>query len=713
MSAARRSLVAFSLTVLVGGCATTTGSESTPKTSGEASAEEPPTAERRPHQLESHGHTRIDPWYWLRDREDPQVRAYLEAENTWADRVLAPVAQLRQQIYDEIVGRIPPQDDSVPARQGDFDYWTRYLDGADYPHWVRRPAAGGEIEVVLDGPSFDTGSYLSIGSVEPDPSGRIAGFAIDQLGRRVYTLRFRDLGSGELLPDEIPGATGNFVWANDGSILYTTRDPITLRANRVLRHQLGDDPSADTVIATEDDATFSLEVQRSRSGKFLFIVAEHTLTTEWSLLDADHPERAPLVLMPRERGHEYDVEHSGEALWIRTNDQARDFRLMKAPIGPLSRDTWEEVIPARDDVLLDRVEGFRDFLVLVERHAGQRRVRVVPHLGEPWLVELEPEAQMVWIGENHQWAPDRLRLVFSGLITPVSTIDYHLAERRIELLKQEVVVGGFDSTLYQTERILVSADDGALVPVSLVRRRDLPAGPAPLLLYGYGAYGVSLDPSFNSARLSLLDRGFVYAIAHVRGGEELGRAWYEHGRLEHKQNTFSDFIDVAEALIARGLTAPDKLFAEGRSAGGLLVGAVVTQRPELFRGAIAGVPFVDVVTTMLDESIPLTTFEYDEWGDPREVEAYHQMLAYSPYDNVRAQRYPALLVTTGLHDSQVQYWEPAKWVAKLRATKTGDDPLLFVTDLDAGHGGAAGRKRRHLDTALSYAFLVGLVEGKI
>ena len=681
---------------------------------------DPPMAAARPHELETHGEVRVDEYYWLREREDPEVIAYLEAENEYLGGVMAHTEELQETLFEEIRGRIVEDDSSVPYRDGDYWYYTRYEEGKQYPIHCRRPADGDAFggaadpaaeEVLVDVNEIAEGKeYTSVRpSVSPDH--RILAYAVDDVGRRFYTVRFKDLSTGETLPDEIPDVTANLAWAADSATLfYVRQDPDTLRSYQVFRHRLGRG-SADDLVYEEPDETFSVFLRRSQSRKYVMAVSSHTLRTEVRTLRADDPDGDFAVFEPRGERHEYSVDHLGDRFWVRTNDGAPNFRLMSTAEDDTGRAAWREERPHRDDVLLEGFELFDRFLVLSERRGGLNQLRIEEVGGggvEGHDLDFGEPAYSAGLGVNPDPSSRTLRYVYQSLTTPRSVFDYDPATREKTLRKQDQVLGGFDSADYRTERLRAVASDGTEVPVSVVYRPDLrPAeGGSPLLLYGYGSYGASMDAGFSSLRLSLLDRGFVYAIAHIRGGEEMGRSWYEDGKLLNKKNTFTDFVAAAEHLAAEGYADPDRIYAMGASAGGLLMGAVFTMRPDLWGGIVAQVPFVDVVTTMLDASIPLTTFEWDEWGDPRQREYYDYMLSYSPYDNVEATDYPHMLVTTGLHDSQVQYWEPAKWVARLRAKKTDDNLLLLKTNMSAGHGGASGRFDRYRETALVYAFLL-------
>ncbi|MXY24023.1 MAG: S9 family peptidase [Acidobacteria bacterium] len=692
----------------------------------------PPRAPRRPHRHELHGDVRADDYYWLRDREDPEVLDYLKAENDWTDAALAHTARLQEALFEEIKGRIKQTDMSVPYRDGAYRYHVRYEDGREYEMYGRvrlddpaapdptephaaEPAAGpppGE-QLLLDVNRVAEGhEFCSVGALQVSPDDRLLAYAVDTVGRRQYAIRVRDLETGDDLTDIIPDVTANFAWAADSrTFLYTRHDPTTLRPFQVLRHRLGDDPADDRLVFDETDETFACGVWRSRSRRYLLIGSFQTITTEYRLIDALDPDAEPVVFLARERGHEYEIDHYRGRFTIRTNAGAVNFRLMEADETRTAREAWRELIPHRDDVFLEGFELFRDHLVLAERRDGLTQLSVHPWSGAaPHTIAFGEAAYEVSADTNRDPETATLRFHYSSMATPSSIYDYDMATRERTLLKREDVLGDFDPERYETLRILATAEDGARIPISLVRRRGAAAaGPAPLLLYGYGSYGISMDPAFRSPRLSLLDRGMTYAIAHIRGGQEMGRPWYDAGKLMRKKNTFTDFIACAEHLVAEGHADPERLYAMGGSAGGLLMGAVINLRPDLFCGVVAQVPFVDVVTTMLDESIPLTTGEYDEWGNPNDPAAYAYIRSYSPYDNMDSVAWPHLLVMTGLHDSQVQYWEPAKWVARRRATAPADGRrLLLRTNTDAGHGGASGRYRQYREVALQYAFLLDL-----
>jgi oligopeptidase B len=681
----------------------------------------PPLAAQKPHTLTgAGGHQRQDPYYWLRDREDPEVIAYLEAENAWTEARTAHLAGLREEIFNEIKGRIKQDDSSVPARKGDWYYYTRYEKGQQYPLHCRKAAGAdgptGDEQIMLDVNQLAEGhEFFAARGLSISPDGNFLAYATDTRGRRIYSLHIKDLRSGEMLSDLIEPMSGNLAWANDNQTLfYVKQDPETLRDHLLYRHQLGADPKDDVLVFDETDETFNCYVYRSRSSEFLFLHSSQTITDEVRYLAAGNPTGEWQVMQPRERGLEYGVDHAGDSFWIRTNWKAQNFRLMKTAVTAPGKDQWQEFIAHRSEVLLEDFTAFKDFLVLSERENGLPRLRVRRWDGsDDHAVAFDEPAFVVDVGDNREYDSGKLRYNYESMTTPDSVFEYDMATRKAKLLRQQEVLGGFNSADYRTERLWAPARDGAKVPISLVysqvyRDQAGESEPQPLLLYAYGSYGSSMDPYFSPARLSLLDRGFTFAIAHVRGGQELGRAWYENGKLLHKKNSFNDFIDCGRALVEQEYTTPEHLYAQGGSAGGLLVGVIYNQAPELWHGVVAQVPFVDIMTTMEDDSIPLTTFEYDEWGNPADQEYYDYMYSYSPYDQVSAQDYPAMLVTTGLHDSQVQYWEPAKWVARLRQRKTNDLPLLLKTEMHAGHGGASGRFRRYKEVAFEYAFLLDL-----
>ncbi len=678
----------------------------------------PPACAQRPKELTIHGDTRIDKYYWLRERDNPEVIAYLEAENAYLDTMMSHLKAFREKLFLEMKGRIKEQDMSVPYFDNGYWYYTRYDEGKEYPIYCRKKGSlEADEEVLLDLNELAAPhDYYHVNSFSVSPDNKWLAFGEDTLSRRKYTIRFKNLETGQILPERILNTTGSTTWAADSkTVFYTAKDPVTLRPYKVFRHVVGTDPAEDVEVFHEADETFTCGVGKTRSEKYVIIGSWQTLSTEYRFLPADRPEGEWTVFQPRRRELEYDIDHHEGRWFVRTNLEAKNFRLMETPEGATTLDHWKEVLPHREDVLLEGMEVFRDFVVLEERIGGIVHLRILPLREglEDHAIAFRDDAYVAYVGTNPQFDTELLRIGYQSMTTPPTVYDYDPRTRKLELKKQQEVLGGFSPEDYVSERLFAPARDGVKVPISLVYRKGFRRdGTSPLLLYGYGSYGYSLDPSFSTARLSLLDRGFAFAIAHVRGGSELGRQWYEDGKLLKKKHTFYDFIDCAEWLIAEKYTSKGNLYAMGGSAGGLLMGAVANFRPDLWAGIIAAVPFVDVVTTMLDESIPLTTGEFDEWGNPKIPEYYWYMKSYSPYDNVEAKDYPAMLVTAGLHDSQVQYWEPAKWVAKLRELKTDDNPLLLYTNMEAGHGGASGRFRRLREVAMEYAFLLDLA-GKV
>ena len=675
---------------------------------------QPPIAKKIPKTLDIHGHQRVDPYYWLNEREDPAVIAYLEAENAYTKAMMKHTQALQEDLFEEMKGRIKEDDSSAPFFYNTYWYYSRYEIGKEYPLYCRRKRdMTAPEEIMLNVNEVADGhDYCAVaGGFNVSPDNRLLAYPVDTVSRRIYTVYIKNLETGALLSDIIPQTTGNVVWANDNrTLFYSRQDPQTLRSYQIYRHTLGEDPAKDVLVYEEPDDTYRCYIYKSKSEKYLIITSGSTLSDEAHILEADQPDGRFRLFEKRERGHEYGIDHAGEQFYIRSNWKAKNFRLMRCAENQTGRPHWEEVIPHRQDVLLQGMEVFKDYLVLRERKDGLSHIRIKPWegAGEHYL-PFEEDAYMVNIGYNPAYDTFVLRYGYQSMTTPASVYAYDIKARSSKLLKAQPVLGGFDRTNYRSERIWIQARDGVKVPVSLVYHKNTPLdSKAPLLLYAYGSYGASMDPHFSSNRLSLLDRGFIYALAHIRGGQELGRQWYENGRLLHKKNTFYDYIDCAEALVTKGYTSQNKLYAMGGSAGGLLMGAVLNMRPDLWHGMVAQVPFVDVITTMLDESIPLTTGEYDEWGNPNEKPYYDYILSYSPYDNVEAKSYTNLLVTTGLHDSQVQYWEPAKWVAKLRDLKTDEHRLLLHTNMEAGHGGASGRFQALKELALEYAFLLDL-----
>lgn len=675
----------------------------------------PPKAEKKPETLTIHGDTRIDNYFWLNERENPEVIEYLEAENAYTKAQLSHTEDLQKDLFEEMKGRIKEDDQSVPYKFNGYWYITRYETGKDYPIYSRKKESLDAQEEIL----FDCNemakdfAYFKLGSISVSPDNTMACFSIDTVSRRQYTLQVKNLITGEIYADKIENTTGSASWANDNKTLfYTKKDSKTLRAYKIFKHRLFSDVKQDVEIYHEIDDTFNTYIYKTKSRKYLVIGSSSTLTTEYRILNADTPDGEFKVFEPRTRGHEYSFSHFKDHFYIVSNkDNAENFKLLKTLSTATDSTNWQEVIPHRENVLIEDIEIFKDYLVIAERENGLNNLRIISWNGnEDYYLPFESETYTANIGNNPDLESEVLRYTYNALTTPSSVIDYHFKTKEKQVQKEQEVLGGnFDKNNYVSERLWATARDGVRVPISLVYRKGLNRnGKNPLLLYGYGSYGATIDPYFSTIRLSLLDRGFVYAIAHIRGGEYLGRNWYETGKLLKKKNTFNDFVDCSKYLIEEGFTSAKHLYAYGGSAGGLLMGAVINENPELYNGVIAAVPFVDVVTTMLDDSIPLTTGEYDEWGNPNEPDYYFYMKSYSPYDNVKPQNYPNLLITTGLHDSQVQYWEPAKWVAKLRELKTDANQLLFHIDMDTGHGGASGRFESLKEVAMEYAFLLDL-----
>jgi oligopeptidase B len=675
----------------------------------------PPVAARRLHEVRSPHGSRLDEYYWLRDdtRSASEVLDYLRAENKYRDAITSRLRPVEDSLYAEIVGRIRQDDSTVPYRDHGYWYYRRFETGDEYPVYARRPGSVEAPEqVLLDLREQARGiDFYEIGALEVSHDNRLLAYTDDTVGRRQHTLRFKSLETGAPLPDAVPNVEEAMAWAADNRrVLYVEKDPVTLLGLRVRVHTLGTDPASDPLLYEEHDESFYTVVEVTKDRKYLLIHSSSTITSETRYARADDPDLRFEVLLPRERGHEYSVDHAGDRWVIRSNWQARNFRLFEATLEEAhDRNRWREVIPHRDDVLIAGFDVFAQFLAIEERSQGLRRIRIRPWQGErEFYLESDEAAYRMALGANEEIDSEVIRYTYTSLTTPHTTYDYDLRTGDRTLLKREPVLGDFDPARYATEYLWVPVRDGERVPVALVYRKEAfrRDGSAPLLQYGYGAYGLSSDPVFSSSLLSLLDRGFVYAVAQVRGGQELGRRWYEAGRLLEKRHTFEDFIDVTRHLVNEGYADPARVFARGGSAGGLLVAAVANMAPQLYRGIVAHVPFVDVVTTMLDETIPLTTNEYDEWGDPNEKDFYDYMLGYSPYDNVRAQPYPSMFVTTGLWDSQVQYYEPAKWVARLRRLKTDARLLVLRINMEAGHGGKSGRFQHFRELAEEYAFLL-------
>mgnify|MGYP005840191051 CR=1 FL=1 len=688
-----------------------------------------PVARKESKELIIHKDVRIDNYYWMRlsdeqknaeipDAQTKEVVDYLEAENQYTEAMMKHTEKLQKKLYEEIIGRIKQTDQSVPYKDNGYIYYTRYEEGLDYPFNCRKKdEEGAQEEILLNQSKMAEGySYFAVGGRSVSPDNKLMVYGVDTVSRRQYSLFIKNLETGELLNDVLSNTTGGASWANDNKTLfYTVKDPVTLRSYRIYKHKLGTPQSEDELVFEEKDDTFSCFVYKSKSDKYMMIGSRQTLSTEYRFLDADDPDGDWKIIQPRKEDLIYGVSHFGDYFYIVSNDNAKNFKLSKTKVSNPGRDNWEEVIAHRDHVLLKGIEIFKSFLVVSERKSGLTQLRVIKWAdNSEHYIEFSDPAYLAYISTNPEFDTDILRYGYTSLTTPNSTYDYNMVTHEQELLKQqEVMDENFSPDHYQSERLYVEARDGVKVPVSMVYRKGIKRnGANPLLLYAYGSYGSSSEPYFSSVRLSLLDRGFIYAIAHVRGGQELGRKWYEEGKLLKKMNTFTDFIDVGQYLVDENYTSSDHLYAYGGSAGGLLMGAIINIEPELWNGVVAAVPFVDVVTTMLDETIPLTTSEFDEWGNPKDKKYYDYMKSYSPYDNVEKKNYPNLLITTGYWDSQVQYWEPAKWIAKLRDYKTDNSLLLMDCNMDVGHGGASGRFKRYKEMALMYAFFLDLEDIK-
>lgn len=674
-----------------------------------------PQAKVIPKSLKKHKETRIDNYFWLNDRENPEVIAYLNQENAYYESMTSHTKGLQESLYEEMKGRIKEDDSSVPYFYNGYYYITRFETGQDYPIFSRKKgslSADEEIMFNCNELAKDH-AYFKLGGLSISPDNKFATFGVDIVGRRIYTIQIKNLETGEILSDKIENATGGSVWANDNNtIFYVRQDEVTLRSDKVFRHKLNTGSEKDVLVFNETDDTFNVSISKEKSRKYIVIGSGSTLTTEYRILNSDNPDGEFQVFQTRVRGLEYSISHYEDSFYILTNkDKATNFKLMKTPENRTEKKFWKDLIPHREDVLLEDIEIFKNYLVVEERSNGLNHIRIMPWNGEAdYYLPFGSETYNAYTTTNIDFDTDVLRYSYQSLATPSSVIDFNMKTKTKEILKEQQVLGGkFDKENYIEERVWATARDGVKVPISIIYRKGLQKnGKNPLLLYAYGSYGITMDTYFSSTRLSLLDRGFVYAIAHIRGGEDLGRQWYEDGKLLKKKNTFTDFIDCSKFVIDEKYTSADHLYAEGGSAGGLLMGVIINEAPELYNGVIAQVPFVDVITTMLDDSIPLTTGEYDEWGNPNNKKYYDYMLSYSPYDNVKSQQYPNMYVSTGLHDSQVQYWEPAKWVAKLRNLKTDNNLLFLDTNMDAGHGGASGRFEALKDLAKEFSFLLDL-----
>jgi len=687
----------------------------------------PPVAEKKEHITEVHDLELKDDYFWMRlsdeqkeasesDEQTTSVVNYLNAENDYKTEVLQSTEAFQDALFEEIKGRIKQDDQSVPLLDNGFWYYTRYEEGQEYPiHCRKEGSMDAEEQIMLNVNEMAEGfSYYAVGGRSVSTNNNLLAFSVDTVSRREYTLQFKDLTTGEILSDRIPETTGGATWANDNrTIFYSKKDPVTLRSYRVYKHVLGTDAAQDEIVFEEKDETFICAIGKTKSEAFLMIGSYSTVSTEWRYLDANNPEGDWQIIQPRERDLEYSCSHYEDHFYITTNRNAKNFKLVRTPINATGYDNWEDVLPHREATLLEGVDLFQDYLVVSERTDGLNQIRIKRwDDAADYYIEFPDPAYSAYVGANPDFDTQSLRYGYNSMTTPSSVFETDMDSKETVTLKQQEVLGGqFDPNNYESERVMVEARDGTKVPVSIVYRKGLEKnGQNPFLLYAYGSYGYSMDAGFSSTRLSMLDRGFVYAIAHIRGGQEMGRDWYEDGKMFNKMNTFTDFVDCGQAMCDLGFTSPEHLYAMGGSAGGLLMGAVINIAPSLFNGIIAAVPFVDVINTMLDESIPLTTGEFDEWGNPKNKDSFDYMMAYSPYDNVSAQDYPHMLVTTGYWDSQVQYWEPAKWVAKLRDTKTDDNLLIMDCNMETGHGGASGRFKRLRETAMEYAFFM-MLEG--
>lgn len=671
-----------------------------------------PLAKEIPHELIMHNHKRIDPYFWLRERDNPETIAYLESENAYREKHMAHLKGFEEDLFQEMKSRIKEDDSSVPYFRNGYWYYVRYDQGKEHPIYCRKKESlEAEEAIILDANiGAAEHEYYQVGGMSISPDNKWLAFGLDTVGRRINTIHFKNLESGEILEHHLSNNTGSASWSEDGRYVFYTQKDETLRAFKIFRHKFGTEPSTDIEIYHEEDPTFVCSCYKSKSKDYLIIGSHSTVSNEYRYLSSSRPEEQFALIQPRERDLEYSIAHFGDHWYIRTNYQnAQNFCLMRCPVDKGLKENWEVVIPHRSTVYLEGIEIFREYLVIEERELGLTKIRIKRWDDtEDHYLNFNSETYTAGTGLNLNFDSHKLRYYYSSLIEPYSIVEYDMQSRSKTILKQQPILGDFNIEDYREERHWFEAHDGKKVPVSLVHHKDFPPSKQVqnLLLYAYGSYGYTIEPSFSTSRLSLLNRGFTYAIAHIRGGQYLGRKWYEDGKMLHKKNTFEDFISAAKGLVELNFTSPEKLFAMGGSAGGLLMGAVINRAPHLFKAVIAAVPFVDVVSTMLDDSIPLTTGEYDEWGNPNNEEYYHYMLSYSPYDQVSHQEYPNLLITTGLHDSQVQYWEPAKWCAKLRKYKKGDSLVLMYTNMSSGHGGASGRFEALRETAMEYSFIL-------
>lgn len=673
-----------------------------------------PQAKKIPVKLEKHGDVRIDNYFWLRERENPDVLDYLSRENLYNEQMTAHTKEFQEELFQEMKGRIKEDDSSVPYKLNGYWYITRYEKGKDYPIYSRKKdTLDAPEEILFDVNEMAKGyDYYRLGGLNVSPDNKLIAFAVDTVSRRKYTIQIKNLETGEILPVKIKTTTGGSTWANDNKTLfYARKDEETLRSDKIYKHRLGRNPKEDQMVFFEEDETFHTYVYKSKSDQYLIIGSSSTLTSEYRVLDADNPDGKFRVVQPRIRGMEYSIAHYEDHFYILTNkDGATNFKLMKTPVSATTEENWIEVVAHNEDVLLEDIDLFKEYLVVSERSDGLNKIRVSRWDGtKAYFLPFDNETYTAYTSTNPDFDTEILRYTYNSLTTPTQVVDFNMRTLEKDVKKEQTVLGDFSKEDYVSDRIWATAKDGTKIPMTLVHKKGLKRdGSNPVLQYAYGSYGSTIDPYFSTVRLSLLNRGFIFVLAHIRGGEYLGRHWYEEGKLLKKKNTFTDFVDCSLHLINENYTSPEHLYASGGSAGGLLMGVVANIAPQLYNGIIASVPFVDVVTTMLDETIPLTTGEYDEWGNPNDKVYYEYMKSYSPYDNVYAQDYPNMLVTTGLHDSQVQYWEPAKWVAKLRELKTDSNKLLFHTNMEAGHGGASGRFEALREVAEEYAFLLDL-----
>lgn len=689
-----------------------------------------PVAEKQPTKLEKHGDVRTDDYFWMRltdaqknakikDEQTQKVYDYLNAENAYYDEMTKETKEFQEELFQEMKGRIKEDDESVPYKKDGYFYITRYEKGQQYPIYSRKKETlEAEEEIMFNVNKEAEGyDYFQLGGLNVSPDNKMVAFATDTVSRRQYFIRIKNLETGKIYKDIIENTTGGSVWANDNKTLfYAKKDPVTLRSSKIYKHTLGSDASLDELVYEEKDDTFGAFVTKSKSKKYIIIGSYSTVSTEYHVLEADNPDGELRIIQPRERDLEYEVAHYGDHFYIKTNkDGATNFKLMKTPESKPGKENWVDVIPHREDTLFEDFSIFKDYLVLEERNEGLNKIRIKRWDGtEDYYLPFEEETYSAGVYGNPEFDTEVIRYSYNSMTTPSSVIDFNMKDRSKEIKKEQEVLGGkFDKNNYVSKRIWVPARDGKKVALSIVHHKDTKLDKnTPILQYAYGSYGYTINDGFSTTRLSLLDRGFVYALAHIRGSQYLGREWYEDGKMLNKKNTFTDFIDCSKYLIDNGYTSPEHLYAMGGSAGGLLMGAIINMNPELYNGIIAAVPFVDVISTMLDDSIPLTTGEYDEWGNPNDKEYYDYIKSYSPYDQVEAKAYPNMLVTTGLHDSQVQYWEPAKWVAKLRELKTDNNMLFLHTNMETGHGGASGRFDALKETAEEYTFFL-MLEGKL